>query len=472
MLVEAGFRVTMVESDHGKPVNRTPAEYLVQFATADDWNFQTTPQPHLGGRRLRFPRGRGLGGSTRINAMIWYPSIADLQRLSIVGGDDWPIESLAAAQDMVTRWVQPESPRWVSTATNRFLRAVNSLHHPLAGPMFPFQRMTRRSVRVTAWDVLAESQNFNRLSLVRGDTERVLFDSCRAAGIELARLPGQSRTTKLGARHGIILATGSIATPAILMRSGIGPEDVLREEKIDPMVVNAFVGAGLQDHLIMPIVFAIDNASRFPSVQIMHDLARFRIAATGPLSSNLAECGGIISAMTSSPVQVHVTPTHYLLHPHPRAPAAMTIGVNLCQPHSRGHVRIRNQTIEIDPSYLSDSRDLDALVQAVTWVRGLVSQSSLATFVNRELIPGRDKDFAASIARSIRRYAHTLYHPTSTCAMGVANQSVVNNQLAVRGVSGLSIVDASILPAITTVNPNATIMTLALHAANLLKRRL
>lgn len=491
VLAERGFGVILVEAGPDSPVGRAPASYLKSFGSGEDWAFETIPQAGLAQRKLSWPRGRGPGGSTRINAMIWYPpQPQDLAQIALAGGARWSSDSLSTHLPQLHEWVRPEPPRWISETTRRFLLAAAerdlSFH--------AFTRMTCQGRRRTAFDLVAESRSHSRIQSVTASVLRIRFEASRATGVELLPEGGQQPLT-IRADIAVILSAGAIGSPTLLMHSGIGPGDVLDEIHVDPVQVIEQVGLNLSDHLIMPIIFATPPQHRFPVAPNGHHLARFQIAGTGPLASNLAEAGGVFrlpgsstrealksdrsdqvatARPTSRWAQIHVTPTHYLLHPDPRAPAAMTIGVNLCDPHSRGRLRLRPSTdrrpaaVQIDPAYLSDAGDIGPMLLAIGFVRELAEQSSLKSFCRQELLPGLSRDTDEALIRCVARYAQTLYHPVGTCRMGRDCASVVDERLAVRGITGLHIVDGSVLPGIPSVNPNATVMMLARHAAEMI----
>lgn len=482
-----GYKVRLVEAGPPSPPLRRPADYLQAFGTEHDWRFRTVPQAGLAGRRLDQPRGRGPGGSTRINAMIWYPPRdADLRTLHRAGGDAWSPSRLAASLAAVTHAVSPQPPRWLSETTRRFLsRAAGEA----VDPPHAFLRMADRQGRLTAADLLADRP---QIETIAAHVDRVLFGDDplaqpysvdhsphRAVGVlaqpssAAAATAGPTSPLTLFARHGVILCGGSFASPAILLRSGIGSPAAIAAHGLQPRIAIHAVGNNLVDHLIMPVIFAADRRDRFPTPLSTGDLARWQIAATGPAASNLAEAGAIYALNADNhdgrEFQIHVTPTHYLLHPDRRAPAALTVGVNLCQPRSRGAVALAAADPFtpplIDPGYLTDAADLDDLVTAVIQVRQLVAAGSLATGGGAELIPGGTKTTAAAIAKAIRRFSQTLYHPCGTCRIGVDAASVVDPDCRVRGTESLHVIDASVLPDVPTVNPNATVMMVAQHAA-------
>lgn len=476
VLAESGRRVRLVEAGPARSPSRRPADYVSAFHGPEDWDFQSVAQVHLAGRRIDQPRGHGPGGSTRINAMIWYPPRkVDLDMLARHGGTPWAPQQLLASLQRITRWVNPQRPSWLSPAVERFCR----LRTTAIEPPHPFARMTAAGARRTAADLL---QGIDAIDLVQGTAQRILFDDRatmpRALGAQVC-LDGHRHPSTLTARGGVILAAGAIQSPAILLRSGIGPADTLRYLDNPKRCENPAVGLGLADHLIMPVVFALPPQQRFPQRFSVADLARWQHAGVGPASSNLAEAGAIFALPPrqagGEPVefQLHVTPTHYLLHPSSKAPAAMTIGVNLCRPRSRGRLWVvpddPSAATGIDPGYLSDPRDLDDLVAAVQAARQLAGQPPLAA--GQELVPGSRRTSDHATQQATRRLAQSLYHPTSTCRMAADGSGVVDADCRVVGSEGLYVIDASVLPKIPSINPNATVMMIAHHAAKRLADR-
>jgi len=496
VLADRGLRVGLIEPGPDHPARKVPADYLRAFRSVEDWDFETDPQAELAGRRIRQPRGRGLGGSTRINAMIWYPPReVDLRRLADQGGTRWSAADLRSSLTEVTAWVSPESPRWLSEASTRFLKVAR----PAIESPHAFRRMSDRSGRRTAAELLTGCDRIRRIT---GSVDRVLFaPGPESPGLAPAGAGGLPRATGVwlrpdgldsphivSANRGVILCAGSFGSPCILIRSGIGPRDVLQTCGIRPTRLLEAVGRNLIDHLIMPCIFGLPESARFASRSTPRDMARWQVSGSGPLSSNLAEAGAIyplvadenseigrprqsdiVGPTVETAIQVHVTPTHYLLHPDARAPAAMTIGVNLCQPRSRG--RVRPVSVDptaapsIDPGYLTSPEDLAELVAAVGVARELAGSPPLANWVRGESLPGARRGSTAATERAIRRYAQTLYHPVGTCRMSARGDGVVDPDCRVEGTTNLWVIDAAVLGDIPSVNPNATIMMLAHLAA-------
>ena len=449
-LAAIGKRVALIEppTREAAEIDRLrPARWLKLLGGDEDWDFPTSSIDSLSGRSLNWPRGRGLGGSSRINAMIWFPPTEDdWQRFA--DPSVWGIERLREAFREVEAIVRPEPPRWLSESSKRFLDAAEGIE-PRQGRIY--RRVNRGGRRWNPANMLDD-----RVEVVRAQVDRVAFDGDRAIGVELV---GGERLECSG---DVVLSAGTIGSPAILLRSGIGPADVLRNAKIDVRVDLPGVGANLQDHLVMPVIFAVDRQFRFPDRPTVRDVTRWQTVGSGPLASNIAECGGLF---LNQQIQIHVTPTHYLTYPGPDAAAAMTIAVNAALPKSRGRLSITSADPRakptIDPNYLNDPADLESTIGGIRLAREIANRSPLATWVAGELLPGAKRTSDEAITRAIRRFSQTLYHPAGTCALG----DVTDEHLCVRGVQRLRVVDASVLKSITMGNPNAMAMTVAMAVA-------
>ena len=264
----------------------------------------------------------------------------------------------------------------------------------------------------------------------------------------------------------VISCAGSLGTPRLLMQSGIGNAEELTELGLAPVFDLPGVGRLLHDHLIMPMVHAHDGEA-FPATRPeMSDLARWQHGRTGPLASNIAECGGFDREVE---FQWHVTPTDYLRYPNVKANAAMTLGVSLTQPRSRGHLRLTRDgespsryRLAIHAGCLDDLHDLKRMIHGVRITRQMAAHLSESGMRLTELIPGRRRESDQQIAAAIARYAQTLYHPGGTCAIG----PVVDERFQVHGFNNLFIVDASVLPQPTIANPTAVLATLSCLAAS------
>ena len=497
-----GIRVTLVEPPSAPAPaidRRRPARWLRLLDSSENYGWAADGGAAMAARHMAWPRGRGIGGSSRINAMIWLPPTAsDLHMLSRVGGPGWDVAAWQGAVAAVERLVRPERPRWLSEASRRFLAAAST--HPQATTPAPFRRFNRHGRRWHAGDLLRGLPP-EKLRVIRGQVDRLTWDKETVTGVRLRSDHGQAC---VHAPAGVVLAAGTIGTPTLLMRSGVGQPDLLGEAGIATRVESAGVGQGLQDHLVMPLIFAIPDRNRFANESNPRDLVRWETLGTGPLASNLAEAGGFFC---DERFQIFATPTHYLQHPRDDAPAAMTLAVSVTRPRSRGMVGLRSadprDAPRISAGYAAEPEDLEAMVAGVKIVRHIATLPPLSGWLGEERIPGARRDSAAELARTIGRYAQSLYHPIGTCAMGAVDACtgggdrrgdgpapshqtqtpphqtqtpshqtpphryppVVGTDLRVRGTDRLWVVDASVLPQVTAGNPSVTLLALARLAA-------
>ena len=419
--------------DPGGRQRDRPAAWLSRLGSGDDWNFRCLASAALAGRRMPCPRGRGLGGSGRINAMIWFdPQPDDFAMLAAAG---LPTGRLRQSLALAERLINPQPPRWLSDVARA---AVQS-----GGEGFeirPFRRLNQNGRRWTA-ERLIDSADVadRRCKRIDAVVDRLILRGGRVRDLQLT---GGSRLPIDGP---VVLAAGSVATPTILIRSGLDA---------------AGVGQNLHDHLTMPVVFksAADHAPRAMTAAI----SRFENAGAGPLTCNLAECGGLSD---DGRFQLHITPTDYLRYP--AAGAGLSIAVNATGPRSRGRLSVDGDRPRIDPGYLNESADIADLIDGVERVRRWVDRSRLSGLIGAETVPGARKTGDAAIAKSIARHAQTLYHPGGTCRLG----GPVDASYRFAGAEDLAVVDASLLPSPTIGNPSAVLAMLAVDAASVLSRR-
>lgn len=448
---------------------RRPGDYVKMFQTADDWSLETTPQVELAGRRLRFPRGKGAGGSTRINASIWLRPLNDcITQLCAATNGSLTNEQLTAAIDNVEQIVKPEAPRWLSDSATHFCSAVQQLSKktdlphtsdvsqtPKDRPQArPFLRMNQRAIRKTAADAFLRAAAGNDEPTLIHDclVDRLEFVSNRAVGVHLCN--GKQRRLVTAAK-GVLLCAGSVGSPAILQRSGVGCRTRLGPLGIDCRVDLPAVGEEFRDHLIFPVILQTPAAPPFPSYWSPRQLARWRTSGRGIPATNLAEAGLMIG-VGEQRIQLHVTPTDYLRHPNLPGVSAMTIGVTKSHPTSKGRIQIISKdpfaAPTIDPAYLSQPNDLRVLENAVQFVRQLAATPPLDHWASCEIVPGK-----MTTTRSIRRFAQTLYHPVGGCALG----PVLTDEFRVKNTERLWVVDASVFPQMPAANPNPLVMGLA-----------
>ncbi|KWR91292.1 GMC family oxidoreductase [Cupriavidus sp. IDO] len=512
-LIEAGHH------DHHVLV-RTPAACaaILPRAGARNYGYQTVPQPGLNGRRGFQPRGRGLGGSSSINAMIYTRGRpADYDAWAAAGCDGWAWddvlpyfrraecnERFAGSDDdplhggngplhvSDLRTPNPFGQHFIDAAQQAgFLRNddFNGVEQEGVGWYQVTQHAGERWNAARAYlhggNVRDKACNGGRASLhVMTDTQvlRVVFEGRHAVGVLVMR---DGRQHLLRARRDVILSAGAFGSPQLLMASGVGPPAHLRELGIAVVHDLPGVGSNLQDHLDVilhkrvaaPELFGLSLSG---ATHLLSEILRYRRERAGMLTSNFAEAGGFVRSrpdLAEPDLQLHFVVGMADDHMR-RVNFGHGYSCHVCvlRPRSRGQVWLASPDMRkaplIDPCYLSDPRDLDDLLAGVHIVRRIFAQPQLACFGGKELYSahllcdGSDDD---AVRDMIRERADTIYHPVGTCRMGMDAMAVVDPQLRVRGVEGLRVVDASIMPALIGGNTNAPAIMIGERAHDLIR---
>ncbi|HEY2081019.1 MAG TPA: GMC family oxidoreductase N-terminal domain-containing protein [Streptosporangiaceae bacterium] len=485
-----------------------PAAVNLLFQTAYDWNYQTVPQDRAGGRSIYWPRGRVLGGSSSINAMIYirgnrhdYDSWRD-----DYGCEGWGYTDLlpyflraesnsrgASAYHGATGPLSVQDLKFKSGLTGAFLAAARNCGVPanddFNGPSQDgvgyYQVTQKAGRRWSSADAYLNPAAGRPNLTVQTDAlvTGIEIEGGRATGVRYLRR-GVEELAEAGSE--VIVSCGVVGSPQLLMLSGIGPADHLREHDIAVLADSPGVGSNLSDH---PVVAAMWSAPKTRSLWEKAgpaNLARWQMTHTGPMTTNIAEAGGFSRtdpALSAPDIQWHVLPVPYLdgglADPASRA---LSVLITLVAVGSRGKVRLRSadprHKPSIDPSYLSDLADLDPLVAAVSMAREFAAARPLSRHLRSELAPGPDVGTSAELREWIRGNLSTLYHPVGTCAMGGDSRlaaskltSVLDIELRVRGVDGLRVVDASVMPTVPRGNINAPTIAIAERAADLIQGR-
>jgi choline dehydrogenase len=506
---DPGTRVLLLEAGPEADADEIaiPAAMSRLFQTKYDWNYTTVPQERADDRPVYWPRGRVLGGSSAINAMIYI-------RGSRYDYDGWRDEFGCVGwgyRDLLpyfrraetnargaSRWHGADGPlsvvdlgrksehgkAFVEAARRRGAPDIDDFNGPVQEGVGFYQVTQRDGRRCSAADaylpasVRAARRNLTIRTgaLVTG----VLIEGGRAAGVTV-RQAGKDETIRAEAE--VILAAGTIGSPQLLMLSGIGPADELREHGIFVIADNRAVGANLTDHPMVPVIWSTPKLRGPWENSGNRNVIRWKLTHKGPLTSNIAEAGGFARSdprLQAPDLQWHVLPAAFLNQGlTDPARRAMSVLVTLVSVASRGQIRLRSRDPRhrplIDPAYLSDSSDLVALTTGLRTIRDYASAAPLSGIASGELAPGDEMHTDQQVRDYIRASVSTLYHPTGTCAMGgdsplhAARQpSVVDPQLRVRGVTGLRVVDASVFPTLPRGNTNAPTIAVAERAADLI----
>lgn len=484
-----------------KPEIHIPAAFSKLFRSAADWNYDTVPQPGLGNRPIYWPRGRVLGGSSSLNAMMWIRGFAaDYDAWADAAGSGWSWQSLLPYFRRVERVsgstdpdhgtagaVSIEAQRSPSPHTAAFLAAAQEAGFPLAaantaGAEGFTQTMVsqHRGARASTADAYLRvaSRRGNLTILTGAQATRIRFDGERADGVEYRTDagPGFAR-----AHAEVILAGGAVNTPHLLMLSGIGPAEQLRRFGVPVLLDSPEVGANLKDHLVSGLVVDTAGGTLFDAERPLR-LAQYLLRRRGPLTSNVAEAYGFVRTredLALPDIELIFAPTAFVgqgLVPPPEH--GLTVGTILLQPKSSGAVCLASaDPLEkplIDPRYLSDPDGADrATILAGMAVAEKILQSPAlqARTTGRFIAPegGENMEAAARDALALEQYAHTLYHPVGTARMGSDAGSVVDPELRVRGVEGLRVADASVMPGIIRGHTNAPAIVIGEKAADLIR---
>jgi choline dehydrogenase-like flavoprotein len=492
LLLEAGGRGV-------HPNIAIPAAFAKQFRTKLDWDFATEPEPHCDGRSLYIPRGKGLGGSSSMNAMLYVrgrPLDYDLWRQQ--GAEGWGWEDVrpyflraednergASEFHAVGGPLHVADERSPRALTSRMMAACEEAGIPRIpdynGPeqdgVSPVQVTQRNGKRFSTNDAyLKPARSRSNLEVVTGALVRdVEFSGTRATGVRFRDRRGRERTAR--AAREIILSAGALGSPQLLMLSGIGPGDELRRHGIPVVAESPNVGRNLQDHPYVVCVWEVTHGSLLDAEKPKY-LLEWVLRRTGPLTSTVAEAFAFVRSRAGLPapdLQFHFAPAYFVDNGFAEFDGhAMTFGPVLVAPKSRGQVTLRSadpsDKVRILTNSLAEPEDVAALVAGVKLAREIAEAAPLAEVKRRELLPGPSVVDDADIEADIRRRVDLLYHPVGTCRMG-GEDAVLDPELRVRGVEGLRVCDASIFPVIPGGNTNAPTIMAAERGADIIRGR-
>jgi choline dehydrogenase len=492
-LIEAGGR------DRKKEIH-IPAAFSKLFRTRYDWAFTTTPQKHAADREMFWPRGKMLGGSSSINAMMWVRGHeADYDGWGVAG---WSYADVLPYFHRIERRIGSnhagvygtDGPLWIeelrdpNPLTRVFLDAcgeadlkrLHELNEPDNTGFAPTpvtQHKGRRWSEADAYlhpvrkrrnltvitDALVE-----RVHITEGDGEP------RATGV-VYRAANGTRTTVTAARE-VILAAGAIGSPHLLMLSGVGDPDQLAAAGVPVVARSLEVGRNLRDHLAAGWVMHTPTPVTLVNAETVGQLVKYLTTRTGMLTSNVAEAVAMVHTRPELPapdIEILFAAVPFLDHGATEPPGhGFTLGVILLQPASTGTITLASAdpaaAPEIDPAYLTDDADMRTLIDGLKIAQTILRTPSMAPHVGAHMRPDRAPADDADMEGFIRQYSETLYHPVGTCRMGDDEGSVVDGELRVRGVAGLRVADASVMPQIIRGHTNAPTIMIAEKASDVI----
>ncbi len=515
-LIEAG------QPDKSALITAPAGFALMGPLKVNNWAYETVPQAGLGGRRGFQPRGKVVGGSSSINAMVYLRG----HRLDY---DNWAAPHEAGGHGAAGWAWNDVLPYFIKAEHNERLNEPNGLAaQPAAqtavhGQGGPLNVADLRSPNPIAQKIIAAaheagfplSADFNggdtegvgayqvtqkggeRWSAARGYlhpalgranlalftgalTRRIVFEGKRATGVEIER-GGAVETIR--ARREVIVSAGAFGSPQLLMCSGIGPADHLQARGVAVVADSPGVGQNLQDHIDYVINRRYSSTDLYGlsfggAWRLLREIGRYRRERRGMITSNFAEAGGFVKTLPGLPkpdIQFHFVIG--MVDNHNRTTHAghgYSIHACVLNPKSVGDVRLASSDMRdaplIDPRFLSHADDLATLKRGFKAMRAILNAPALAAYRGPELYTeGLREDDDAGVEAAIRARADTIYHPVGTCKMGVDGLSVVDLQLRVRGVEALRVIDASVMPALVSGNTNAPTIMIAEKAADLIR---
>ncbi|AMN43968.1 GMC family oxidoreductase [Rhodoplanes sp. Z2-YC6860] len=471
-----------------------------------DWGYETEPEPHAGGRRIETARGKVIGGSHSINAMGYIRGHrGDYDRWASHQLPGWSYEDVLPYFKRAETWEDGETPhrggngplyvrktKDLDPLYGAYIEAGLQAGHPFTEDYngaeqhgFAWAQWTIRRGRrdTTARGYLHPALRRGNLAVcTNAPTQRIVLEGQRAVGVEFRR-HGASQIVR--AAREVIVCAGSINTPQLLMLSGIGDPDHLRQFSIDVRVPRRDVGCNLQDHYSTGLAHERREPGPFVAAtrfdRLAFNFARAYVAGTGPATDVPS---GFMAFVKTDPA-LAMPDIQFLFRSGPSNAGPWFPGIRsawqdaficrpiLLRPKSRGTIRLRsadpNDRPRIQQNFLSDGRDLPVLRTGLRLLREVAAQPALKPFCGREIGPGDATKSDAEVDNYIRQNGATAHHPCGTCRMGADSEAVVDAELRVNGVEGLRIADASVMPDLVGGNINAAVIMIAEKAADMIR---
>ena len=471
LIDQGALRVLLLEAGgpDESPAIHDPGRVHELWLSEVDWAYETVPQEHAAGRRLAWPRGRVLGGSSCLNAMVWVRGApADFDTWAYLGADGWSWEDVRPVYERIERRelggpgtvsiLSDFEPDPIHGAIRDAAEACgipfNSDYNGASQDGVSFMQFSiEGGIRhSTAAAYLREVERDKRLEIVTGATaRRLLFDGTRCIGVEWS----QGATIERAHAAEVVVCAGTIGSAQLLLLSGVGPASDLRAHGIDVVVDLPGVGENLHDHLLSPVIFSAERE-------------------IGPPSPGLPACQSHLFWRSRPGLPVpDVQPIHFMVpmyEPWMEGPAnGFTLLGGMVRPASRGSLRLSGPNPEdpllLDPNILACEADVESLAAAADLCRRIGAAGPLAEWGAVERYPGPSVRSPEELRQYLRETAITYHHQVGTCKMGVDEAAVVDARLRVHGLEGLRVADASIMPAVTTGNTNAPSIMIGERAA-------
>jgi choline dehydrogenase len=492
LLLEAG------KSDAKQEI-RIPAAFSKLFHSEYDWDYRTEPEPATANRPRYWPRGKVIGGSSSMNAMMYvrgHRSDYDLWRQA--GNAGWSYDDVLPlfrrGEGFCGTGGEPDQHGSDGPLTVTDQRSPNPMTHAFVAAGASLGLKRRDDLNGAEQDGIGlthvNQKNGRRWSAadaflrpamrrenLRVETEclvhGVTFDGRRATGVAYAR---HGTAARAEAAREVVLCAGTIGSPQILMLSGIGPAGALSDLGIAVVADVPGVGQNLQDHIASGATYECRRPVSLASAESLGNLVRYLVFGRGPLTSNVGEALAFIrtrDGLAAPDLELIFAPAYFMEHGAANPPGhGFTIGAVLLRPESRGWLALRSRDPTaapvIRPNYLSSPADLAALIAGVRYVRRLVAAEAFAPYRGNEVWPGSHLAADGPLGDFIREKCESLYHPVGTCKMGGDPMAVVDERLRVRGVEGLRVADAAIVPTIVGGHTHAAAVMIGEKAADMI----